>query len=95
MAASLQPPLSEYDLVGALTAHYSTDIQKCMSSAHIKSNQDALTFLGKMQALDQDRMITRDTGQVKIRNIPTKTRIKIRTKADTEVDVITSRTSDR
>jgi hypothetical protein len=55
LAASLQPPLSEYDLLGALTSHYPMDIQKCMISANLKSNQDALTFLGKMQTLDDER----------------------------------------
>jgi hypothetical protein len=45
LAASLQPPLSEYDLLGTFTAHYPLDIQKRMISANLKSNQDAI-FLG-------------------------------------------------
>jgi hypothetical protein len=47
LAASLQPPLGEYDLLGALTAHCPLDIQKCMISANLKSNQKALIFLGE------------------------------------------------
>ena len=57
LAASLPPPLSEYDLLGALTSHYPMDIQKCMISANLKSNEDALTFHGKMQTLDDERII--------------------------------------
>jgi hypothetical protein len=55
LAASLQPTLSEYDLLGALTSHYPMDIQKCMISANLKSNKNAFTFLGKMQTLDDER----------------------------------------
>jgi hypothetical protein len=51
MAAYLHPPLSDYDLLGALTAHYAYDVQKCMISANLKSNQDALSLLGKLQAI--------------------------------------------
>jgi hypothetical protein len=53
MAAYLHPPLSDYDLLGALTAHYSYDVQKCMISANLKSNQEALSLLGKLQAINE------------------------------------------
>jgi len=55
LAANLHPPLSEYDLLGALTAHYPYEVQKCMISANLKSNQEALTLLGKLQAMDEER----------------------------------------
>jgi len=48
LAANLHPQLSEYDLLGALTAHYPYERQKCMISANLKSNQEALTLLGKL-----------------------------------------------
>jgi hypothetical protein len=47
-AANLDSPLSEYDLLGELTAHYTYEVQKCMISANLKSNQEALTLLGKL-----------------------------------------------
>jgi len=55
LATNLHPPLSEYDLLGALTAHYPYEVQKCMISANLKSNQEALTLLGKLQAMDEER----------------------------------------
>ena len=54
LAANLHPPLSEFDLLGALTAHYSYEVQKCMISANLKSNQEALNLLGKLQAMDEE-----------------------------------------
>jgi len=52
LATNLYPPLSEYDLLRALTAHYPYEVQKCMISANLKSNQEALTLLGKLQVMD-------------------------------------------
>lgn len=52
LAANLYPPLSEYDLLGAITAHFPYDVQKCMISANLKSTQDALNLLGKLHAMD-------------------------------------------
>jgi hypothetical protein len=54
MAVYLHPPLSDYDLLGALTAHYPYDVQKCMISANLKSNQEALLLLGKLQAINEE-----------------------------------------
>jgi hypothetical protein len=54
LAVSLQPPVGEYDLLGALTAHYALDIQKCVISANLKSNRDALMFFGKLQVLKEE-----------------------------------------
>jgi hypothetical protein len=55
LAANLRPPLSEHDLLGALTAHYPYEVQKCMISANLKSNQKAPILLGKLQAMDEER----------------------------------------
>jgi len=62
LAANLHPPLSEYDLLGALTAHYPYEVQKCMISANLKSNQEALTLLGKLQAMDEERKAHKENG---------------------------------
>jgi len=62
LAANLHPPLSEYDLLGALTAHYPYEVQKCMISANLKSNQEALTLLGKLQAMDEERKAHEENG---------------------------------
>jgi hypothetical protein len=55
LAANLHPKLSEYDLLGALTALCPYEVQKCMISANLKSNKEALTLLGKLQAMDEER----------------------------------------
>jgi len=62
LAANLHPQLSEYDLLGALTAHYPYEVQKCMISANLKSNQEALTLLGKLQAMDEERKAHKENG---------------------------------
>jgi hypothetical protein len=61
-ATNLHPPLSEYDILGALTAHYLYEVQKCMVSANLKSNEEALTLLGKLQAMDEERKTHRENG---------------------------------
>jgi hypothetical protein len=62
LAANLHPPLSGYDLLGALTAHYPYEVQKCMISANLKSNQEALALLGKLQAMDEERKTHKENG---------------------------------
>jgi hypothetical protein len=61
LAANLQPPLSEYDLLKALTAHYPYVVQKCMISGNLKSNEP-LTLLGKLQAMDEERKAKKETS---------------------------------
>ena len=55
LAANLHPPLSEYDLLRVLTAHYPYEVQTCMISANLKWNQEALTLLGKLQTMNEER----------------------------------------
>jgi hypothetical protein len=62
LAANLYSPLSECDLLGALTAHYAYEVQNCMISANLKSNQEALTLLGKLQAMDEERKAHKENG---------------------------------
>jgi hypothetical protein len=54
LAANLHPPLSEYDMLGAITAHFPYGIQKCMISANLNSTQDAVNLLGKLHAMDEE-----------------------------------------
>jgi len=51
-AVNLQPAMSEEDLVGALTSHNSTVVQRTMISGNVKTMQDAINLLGKLDALD-------------------------------------------
>jgi len=53
LAANLQPPLTEYDLVTALTSHFSLEIQRAMLAANLRSTQENLAFLGRMQSLEK------------------------------------------
>ena len=57
LAANLQPPLAEYDLVTALTSHFSTEIQRAMLAANLRSSQEALAFLGRMQCLENSQEV--------------------------------------
>jgi hypothetical protein len=59
LAANLQPPLTEYDLVTALTSQFSMVIQRAMLPANLKTSQEALPFLGRMQSLENSKDIYR------------------------------------
>jgi hypothetical protein len=63
LAANLQPPLSELDLVNAFISHYPSDIQRVMLSGGLRSIQDAVAFLAKMQSLDISRDKPRGSRQ--------------------------------
>ena len=52
LTANLQPAMSEEDLVGALTSHYPIVIQRSLISGNIKTTQDAIYLLGKLDALE-------------------------------------------
>jgi hypothetical protein len=47
---------------GALTAHYPYEVQKCTISANLKSNQEALTLLSKLQTMDEERKAHEENG---------------------------------
>ena len=55
LAANLLPPLSEFDLLAALTAHYPYEGKNCMISANLMSKQKALSLLGILEAMDEGR----------------------------------------
>jgi hypothetical protein len=63
LAANVQPPLTEYDLVTALTSHFSMEIQRAMLAANLKSSQEALAFLGRMQSLENSQEVYRKSKQ--------------------------------
>ena len=56
LAANLQPPLTEYDLVTALVSHFSKEIQCAVLAANLRSSQEALAFLGRMQSLENSQV---------------------------------------
>jgi len=55
LAANFNPLLSKFELLGALIAPYHYERQKYMISANLKSKQKAHTFLGILQAIDEER----------------------------------------
>jgi hypothetical protein len=52
LAANLQATILEEDLLGTLTSHYPITIQRFLISGNIKRTQDAITLLGKLDALE-------------------------------------------
>jgi hypothetical protein len=50
LAANLLPPSTEYDLVTALTSHFSKEIQRATLAANLRSTHEALAFLGRLQS---------------------------------------------
>ena len=63
LAANLQPPLTECDLVTALTSHFSMEIQRAMLAANLRSSQEALAFLGRMQSLENSHEVYKKPKQ--------------------------------
>ena len=55
MASILSQVMSDLDLLGAMITHYEPRIQNCLISANLKSTQDALAFLTKLQSLEYSR----------------------------------------
>jgi len=55
LAANLQPPLTEYDLVTALTWLFSMEIQRAILVANIRSTQEALALLERMQSSENSQ----------------------------------------
>jgi hypothetical protein len=54
-ALMLNPPLSEEDLVGAMINHFPPEVQNGMVCGNLKTTQDILAFLSKMQGLETSR----------------------------------------
>jgi hypothetical protein len=52
LAENFQPAMSEEDLVGALTSHYPIVVQRSLISGNIKTTQNAINLLGKLDALE-------------------------------------------
>jgi len=63
LAANLQPPLTEYFLVTALTSHFPIENQRAMHAANLRSSQEALAFLGRMQSLEYSQEVYRKSKQ--------------------------------
>ena len=55
MSSMLNPPMSEEDLVGAMIGHFPPEVQNGMVCGNLKTTQDSLAFLGKMQGLENLR----------------------------------------
>jgi hypothetical protein len=51
----LNPPLSEEDLAGAMIGHFPPAVQNGMMCANLKTNNDAIAYLGNIQALEITR----------------------------------------
>jgi hypothetical protein len=56
MASILSPAMSDQDLLGAMISHYEPRIQRCLISANLKSTQETLAFLTKLQSLENSRV---------------------------------------
>ena len=65
LVASPQPPPRACDLLGAQSPHYVMDIPDFTVSANLKSNQDALSFLGKMHALGDETKSVKKKVQIR------------------------------
>ena len=54
LASTLDPPMSETDLLSALTSHFEPRVQQGLICGNFKTTQDALAHLAKFQGLEQN-----------------------------------------
>jgi len=52
MAANLTPKMSELDIIDAIGGHYRNYIQRALLSVSVKTIQEALSFLNKLQIME-------------------------------------------
>ena len=55
LASSLDPPMTDMDLLSALTSHYETNVQQGLLCGNFKCTQDVLGYLSKVQGLTENR----------------------------------------
>ena len=55
MASTLKQPMSDLDLLSALTSHFEPRVQHGLICSNLQSTQDALAFLAKLQGLGNNR----------------------------------------
>jgi len=54
LASTLDPPMTEMDLLSALTSHFEPRVQQGLICGNFKNSQDALAFLSKFQGLGEN-----------------------------------------
>jgi len=59
MASTLNPPMSDLDLLSALPSHFEPRVQQGLICSNLQSTQDALAFLAKLQGLGDQRQTFR------------------------------------
>ena len=55
LASTLEPSMTEMDLLSALTSHFEPKVQQGMICGNLKISQDALAFLSKFQGIGDNR----------------------------------------
>ena len=55
LASSLDPPMTDMDLLSALTSHYETNVQQGLLCGNFKCTQDVLSYLSTLQSLTENR----------------------------------------
>ena len=59
MASTLNPPMSDLDLLSALTSHFEPQVQQGLICSNRQTTQDTLAFLAKLQGLGDHRQTFR------------------------------------
>ena len=59
IASTVNPPMSDLDLLSALTSHFEPRVQQGLICSNLQSTQDALAFLAKLQGLGDHRQTFR------------------------------------
>jgi len=55
LASSLDPPMTDMDLLSATTSHYEPRVQQGLLCGNFKCTQDVLGYLSKVQGLNENR----------------------------------------
>jgi hypothetical protein len=63
MASTLNLPMSDLDLLSALTSHFEPRVQQGLICSNLQSTQDILDFLAKLQGLGDYRQTFQSPGR--------------------------------
>jgi hypothetical protein len=64
LASILDPPMTDIDLLSALTSHFETRIQQGLICGNFQNTQDTLTFLVKYQGLREIETVLSHPGKI-------------------------------
>jgi hypothetical protein len=64
LASTLDPPMTEMDLLASMTSHFETKVQQGLICGNFQNTQDVLAFLAKYHGLGENREVLGRPGEI-------------------------------